>query len=130
MSNDQKIIEQIISDVCTKYEGDEINKHLDKEYLFIRPSGNPLNLKGWNEMMNSKDVTVKSAKLLSINKIEVGEKLAYACYTQHAVFNYKGTDNDDVAVFTLILRKQDGNWKVVFGQRSTGRSPNEPLPVF
>ena len=38
--------------------------------------------------------------------------------------------NDDVAVLTSILEKSEGKWQVVFGQRSTGRSPTEEAPVF
>ena len=39
--------------------------------------------------------------------------MAYACYTTHSKFNYKGTDNNDVAVFTGIFVKRDGMWKMV-----------------
>ena len=34
------------------------------------------------------------------------------------------------AVLTNILEKIDGKWLVVHGQRSTGRKPEDPTPVF
>ena len=40
----------------------------------------------------------------------------------HNIFTYKGTENDDIAVFTSVLRKVEGEWKVVHGQRSTGQA--------
>ena len=42
---------------------------------------------------------------------------AYVCYSSHAKFTYKGTENDDVAVFSSIMKKKNGVWKVVHGQR-------------
>ena len=56
--------------------------------------------------------------------------MAYVCYTTHDKFNYKGTQNDDIAVLTSVLQRVDGSWKVVHGQRSTGRKPEEGLPQF
>ena len=59
-----------------------------------------------------------------------GGDMAYVCYTGHAKFNYKGTENDDVAVLTSVLERKDGVWKVVHGQRSTGRKPEDSPPEF
>ena len=53
-----------------------------------------------------------------------------ACYTSHAKFNYKGNENDDIAVFTGVFKKSDGVWKLTFGQRSSGRKPEDELPSF
>ena len=89
-NNDEQAIRAIIKEVASQYSPDKVTTHLDDGYTFIRPSGNPLDVKGFKAMMSSDDVTVKFAKLLSIHKLEVGEKLAYACYTQHAQFSYKG----------------------------------------
>ena len=72
---------------------------------FIRPSGNPLTRQSRIDMMNSPDVKVTHSELIKINKLEVVGDMAYACYTTHGKFNYKGTENDDIAVLTLILRK-------------------------
>ena len=76
------------------------------------------------------DVSVTSNELVGINKLKIVGDVAYVCYTTHGVFNYKGTSNDDVAVLTSVLQKVNGYWKVVHGQRSTGRSPSEEAPKF
>jgi len=56
--------------------------------------------------------------------------MAHVCYTSYGKFTYKGTENDDVAVFTSVLQKVNGKWVVVHGQRSTGRGLNEEAPKF
>lgn len=100
------------------------------ECIFIRPTGNPLNMNQWDAMMNNSDVTNGESRLLDIHKVSVDNNMAYACYTTHSKFNYKGTDNNDVAVFTGVFVKRDGVWKMIHGQRSTGRSPLEDGPNF
>lgn len=130
--SDEDMIQHIIQDMTNNPNGEK-NKgrnHMNNDSVFIRPTGNPLTMEGWDEMMNSDNVTLNFSKLISINKLEISNDMAFACYTTHSQFNYKGTDNDDIAVFTAIYRKLDGVWKFVFGQRSTGRSPGEPLPKF
>lgn len=126
---DEEQIESIIHDMCNK-DHTVGNKHMSADCVFIRPSGNPLDVNGWNDMMENDDVTVESNELLTINKIRIEENMAFVCYTSHGKFNYKGTDNDDIAVFTSILNKIDGQWRVVFGQRSTGRKPDAEPPIF
>ena len=59
-------------------------------------------------MMNNEDVTVESSRLISLNKLSICGCCAYICYTQHGKFSYKGTSNDDVAVFTSVLKKENG----------------------
>lgn len=123
----QLIIREITSMKDNKAGG---RQHMDESCLFIRPTGNPLTMTQWDEMMNSPDVTMTSSKLLSINKLKVIGNMAYACYTTHSQFNYKGTDNDDIAVFTGVFEKKEGKWIMIHGQRSTGRTPSEELPKF
>ena len=80
--------------------------------------------------MTATDITVESNELVSVNKLQVCGDMAYVCYTSHGKFNYKGTSNDDVAVFTSVLKKVNGVWLLVMGQRSTGRGPEEAAPSF
>jgi len=80
--------------------------------------------------MNNADVKVESNELLRVYKLHIVGDLAYACYTTHGKFSYKGQPNDDVAVLSAVFRKTAGNWEVVHGQRSTGRSPDAPPPEF
>jgi hypothetical protein len=104
--------------------------------ITIRPTGNPMGQSLWEEMRASEDVVPVSNELLNIEKIDVCEGpsistgMAYAIFTVHSKFTYKGTDNDDVAVFTIVAKKSDCQWRIVHGQRSTGRKPDEPKPDF
>ena len=129
---DTTAIRQIVEDNCTLNADGKLGgrNHFTDDCLFIRPTGNPLDMRGWDAMMNSADVKMVSSALKDIHKIEVHGEMAFVIYTSHSVFNFKGVDNDDIAVFTLVCKKIDGTWKIVHGQRSSGRGPEEPLPSF
>lgn len=127
MKTDEEKVKEIVEDMCN-VDYKVGMKHMSDDCVFIRPSGNPLDKKGWEEMMTNDDVKAISSKLLTIHKLAIGNTGAYVCYSSHAKFTYKGTENDDVAVFSSVMKKKNGVWKVVHGQRSTGRKPSEPLP--
>ena len=129
MKTEEEKVRDVINDMC-QVDYKLGMKHMHDDCVFIRPTGNPLNKKGWEAMMSNDDVKVESSKLVAVNKLSVCGCCAYVCYTQHGKFSYKGTSNDDVAVFTCVLRKYDGVWKVVQGSRSTGRKPEDELPKF
>ena len=128
-SSDEDVIRSIVKDMCD-VDYTVGFRHMHDECVFIRPSGNPLDKNGWQQMMTATDVTVESNELVSINKLQVVGDMAYVCYTSHGKFNYKGTPNDDVAVLTSVLKKVNGVWMVMMGQRSTGRTPEEAAPKF
>jgi len=98
MKTDEEQVKEVIRDMCNKDHKIGMN-HMSKECLFIRPTGNPLSMDQWNSMMNNPDVNVESNDLVSINKMEIYGNMAYVVYTTHGKFNYKGTKNDDIAVF-------------------------------
>ena len=127
--SDREQIKDVVGDMCNKDHTVGM-RHMSENCVFIRPSGNPLDKKGWNDMMNNDDVTVTSSELMSINKLHIVGDMAHVCYTSHGKFTYKGKENDDVAVFTSVLQKVNGRWMVVHGQRSSGRTPGEPAPQF
>jgi len=129
MKTEEEKVRDVINDMC-QVDYKLGMKHMHDDCVFIRPTGNPLNKKGWGDMMSNDDVKVESSKLVAVNKLSICGCCAYVCYTQHGKFTYKGTSNDDVAVFTCVLRKCNGVWKVVQGSRSTGRKPSDPQPVF
>jgi ketosteroid isomerase-like protein len=126
---DEQQIEEVVRDMCHK-DFSVGMKHTSDECVFIRPTGNPLNMEGWRRMMTADDVCVEANDLISINKLKVCGNMAYVSYITHGKFNYKGTKNDDIAVLTSVLERVNGKWMVIHGQRSTGRSPSEPLPNF
>ena len=127
--SDRERIEDVVRDMCHKDHTVGM-KHMGKDCVFIRPTGNPLNREQWEKMMTNSDVSVESNELVSINKLEICGDMAFVCYTTHGKFNYKGTANDDIAVLTSVLQRVDGHWVVVHGQRSTGRSPTADPPKF
>ena len=66
------------------------------EFLFIRPSGNPITAKGFEEMMNSGDVVQEKAEITKIHRFEfLSSDVAMCIFTLGAKFTYKGTLNDD-----------------------------------
>ena len=91
---------------------------------------NPLYLDQFEAMLSSEDVIFKDKKLMKINKVVVEGSMAFACYTAYAKFTYKGTENEDVAVFSAVFQKFGKQWKLVHEHRSTGRSPSDPQPEF
>lgn len=78
-------------------------------------------------MITCKDVNIKSGTLKSIDTIRVfaDDKAAVVTLTCHDQFEYKGTHNDDMAKFSVVLEKIDGEWKVVHGHRATGQKPTQ-----
>lgn len=102
----EKILKGIIGDMCSLSNGAPGGReHMDKDCLFIRPTGNPLNLEEWDELMNREDVDITDSKLISINKLHIADEMAYACYTAHSEFNIDGETNDDIAVFSAVFNK-------------------------
>ena len=76
-------------------------------------------------MWLSPDVTVKVNDLKSVDTAKVlgCGAAAVATYTCHQQFNYKGTDNDDIAKMSATFEKVEGTWKLVQGHRATGQPP-------
>jgi ketosteroid isomerase-like protein len=129
--NDESQIRNIISEMANMNGSQNPGRqHMSDSCLFIRPSGNPLTMEAYDEMMKMMMNSKLESSLVSINKIEVDGNMAYACYTTHSKFIYEETENDDVAVFTGVFHKKNGRWQLVHGQRSTGRTPDQELPQF
>tara|TARA_B100001063_G_scaffold46185_1_gene40021 strand:- start:13200 stop:13601 length:402 start_codon:yes stop_codon:yes gene_type:complete len=130
-TNDDQTLRSLIRKITTWDNNTPTGRpHMLDNCIFIRPTGNPLNMNQWDAMMNSADVTGASSTLLGIHRLHIEGNMAFACYTTHSKFNYKGIDNDDVAVFTGVFVKQNDMWKMAHGQRSTGRSPDVVGPNF
>ena len=96
----------------------------------IRGTGNPLGEKLWNEMSASEDVFTESHDLIKTHVCEVTPEMGYAVFSSHSKFTYKGIPNDDLAVWTMVAKPIDGEWKIICAQRSTGRGPDDAPPNF
>ena len=136
MSVTMEIVEDQVKNFLKEFVESMTSKnskmYLDENVTFVRPSGNPMNITEWEEMFNSKDIESIFSKLLKINKLKIYSygRIAVSVITIHSKFKYKGKENNDVAVCTLVLENKVDKWKVINMQRSTGRAPDQELPKF
>ena len=110
----------------TRAEADAfMAKYYTPNCITIRPSGNPLSADGFAEMISSIDVKASLHELVDITDVKIfaGGNAAVATSTTHTVVTYKGTPNDDIAVFTGVFEKGADGWKVIHGHRATGQPP-------
>ena len=93
------------------------------DFLFIRPSGNPIDAKGFQAMFSSGDVVIETAEITKVHKLEFfSDEVAMCVFTLGSKFSYKGTPNDDLPTVTSILKRLNGAWKIAWMQRSSGQS--------
>jgi len=121
---------EVYLDACKPFSQEKFDAYWDRYWapgsILIRPSGNPLDRDGWSGMMGSEGVEFISSELVSIDTVNILScgKAAVVTYTNHDVFTYEGTANDDIAKFTVVLsKKDDGSWIQVHAHRSTGQDP-------
>ena len=92
------------------------------DFLFIRPSGNPINAEGFEKMISG-DVVQEKAEITKLHRLEfLSDNVAVCIFTLGSKFTYKGTPNDDLPTVTSIFKKVDNIWKIYWMQRSTGNS--------
>jgi len=92
------------------------------DFLFIRPSGNPIDAKGFEQMISA-DIVQEKAEITKIHRLEVlSENIIMCIFTLGSKFSYKGTANDDLPPVTSIFKKVNNVWKIHWMQRSTGNS--------
>jgi len=113
----------------TSKAADTVQAFFDKFYapdmLFIRPSGNPLDMAMAKGMWLSDDVVSEANALVSIDTVKVlgCGMAAIATFTAHEKFSYKGNPNDDVVKYSMTFEKKGDTWVVVQGHRATGQPP-------
>ena len=92
------------------------------DFLFIRPSGNPIDAEGFEKIISS-DIVQEKAELTKIHRFEsLSENIIMCIFTLGSKFTYKGTPNDDLPTVTSIFKKVDNIWKIYWMSRSTGNS--------
>ena len=92
------------------------------DFLFIRPSGNPIDAKGFEQMITG-DIIQEKAEITKIHRFEfLSENIVMCIFTLGSKFTYKGTANDDLPTVTSIFKKVNNVWKIHWMQRSTGNS--------
>ena len=123
MTDKEKIISLLDELASIEKMGSFFMNNATPDFLFIRPSGNPISAKGFEEMMNSGDVVQEKAEITKIHRFEfLSDNIAMCIFTLGSKFRYKGTPNDDLPTVTSIFKKVGNVWKIHWMQRSTGAS--------
>jgi len=107
------------------------NRFYEPDMVFIRPSGNPLDLQGFKQMFASGMIKDMTNALVSVDSVKALEaSVAVATYTCRQKFTYDGTTNDDLVKVSLVLHRDggetDGGWRIAHGHRATGQKPQDP----
>ena len=91
-------------------------------FLFIRPSGNPIDAEGFEQMITD-DIVQEKAEITKIHRFEfLSENIIMCIFTLGSKFTYKGIPNDDLPTVSYIFKKVNNVWKIYNMQRSKGNS--------
>ncbi len=116
-------IRALITDFCSIEKNIEvITTRTTSDFRFIRPSGNPVDAKGFVNMYASGDLVMHVVGLSKIHRLDVYGDHAFAAFTQVATFTYKGEPNDDVFTATALFQEVDEVWNISWIQRSSGQA--------
>ena len=120
---DKEIILSLLSDFANPEKmASFFVKNATSDFLFIRPSGNPINAEGFEKMISG-DVVQEKAEITKIHRLDfLSDNFAMCIFTLGSKFTYKGIPNDDLPTVTSIFKKEGNVWKVYWMQRSTGNS--------
>ena len=123
MSPKEEILSILESFASKERMGSFFLDNATPDFLFIRPSGNPIDAKGFEEMWSSGDLVIESAQITKVHKFDLlGPDAAMCVFTLGSKFTYKETQNNDLPTVTSIFKKIDQQWKVAWMQRSSGQS--------
>ena len=82
------------------------------DFLFIRPSGNPIDAKGFEQMITG-DIVQEKAEITKIHRFEFfSENIVMCIFTLGSKITYKGTPNNDLPTVTSIFKKVNSVWKI------------------
>ena len=90
------------------------------DFLFIRSSGNPIDLKGFEQMITS-DIIQEKAEITKIHRLGfLSENIVICIFTLGSEFTYKRKPNDDLPKVTSIFKEVNNVWKIHWMQHSIG----------
>ena len=123
VSNEKEII-QLLENFTAGDFGEFLLDNATKDFLFIRPSGNPIDALGFIEMRTSGDLSCDGyTDVKRIHKLEfLSDDVAMCVFTLRSSFVYKDIQNSDLATVTAILKKINNQWKLSWMHRSSGDS--------
>ena len=123
MRDKDKIIELLEGFSANDY-GEFLAENSTKDFLFIRPSGNPIDALGFIKMKTSGELSCDGyTDIEKIRKLEfLSDDVAMCVFTLRSSFVYKDIQNSDLATVTTILKKINNQWKFSWMHRSSGDS--------
>ena len=124
MLSDEEDITQLIENFTANDYGEFLLNNATEDFLFIRPSGNPIDASGFIEMRTSGDLSCDGyTDVKKIHKLEfLSDDVAMCVFTLRSSFIYKDIQNSDLATVTAILKKINNQWKLSWMHRSSGDS--------
>ena len=131
MRDKDKIIELLEGFSANDY-GEFLLENSTKDFLFIRPSGNPIDASGFIEMRASGDLSCDGyTDIKKIRKLEFfSADVAMCIFTLRTSFVYKDIQNSDLATVTAILKKINNQWNLSWMHRSSGDSDLELWDIY
>ena len=121
--NDKKTILSLLNEFANpKKMASFFGENATPDFLFIRPSGNPIDAEGFKNIISG-DIVQEKAEITKIHRLEfLSNNVSLCIFTFGSKFTYKGTPNDDLPTVTSIFKKVNNIWKIHWMQRSTGNS--------
>ena len=122
-----KILNLLENFTAAECYGEFLKENATEDFLFVRPSGNPIAADGFIEMKASGDLSNDGyTDVLKIHRREfLSDKVVFCVFTLRSSFVYKDVQNTDLATVTTIIKKINNDWKFSWMQRSSGDS--DPL---
>ena len=123
LSDEEKII-QLLENFTAGDFGEFLLDNATKDFLFIRPSGNPIDALGFIEMRTSGDLSCDGyTDVKKIRTLEfLSNEVAMCIFTLRSSFVYKDIQNSDLATVTAIIKKINNQWYLSWMHRSSGDS--------
>ena len=123
MLSDENQIIQLLDNFTANDYGEFLSDNATENFLFIRPSGNPIDVMGFIEMSTSGDLSDGYCDIQKIRKLDFFSPNAAMCvFTLRSSFVYKNVQNSDLATVTAIFKKIKNQWKFSWMHRSSGNS--------
>jgi len=124
MRSDEEKIIQLLDNFTANDYGEFLLNNATKDFLFIRPSGNPIDASGFIKMRTSGDLSCDGyTDVKKIRKLEfLSDEVAMCIFTLRSSFVYKDIQNSDLATVTTIIKKINNQWKLSWMHRSSGDS--------
>ena len=123
LSKEKNKIITLLENFTANDYADFLINNTTKDFLFIRPSGNPIDVSGFIKMRASGDLSHGYSDVKKIHKLEfLSIDVAMCVFSLRHYFVYKDIQNSDIATVTTIIKKINNQWKLSWMHRSSGVS--------